>query len=129
MADYHIASGGIEKGKLYVVAGERSVIYTGVTYNTGDKFRGTGTNTYAFSGSGTQLVYEVVEVFSLSFGLERSGVDLPVFPENIDIKGISLGMETNAVDRLYPDILVVYGLSIGLEHSPLFVDSVIERRL
>ena len=58
----NITSGNIKAGVLYLVYGTQSVIYNGSIYSNGQVFRGISSiTTFTFSGSGTQLVYEIQE--------------------------------------------------------------------
>jgi hypothetical protein len=118
---YNIASGYIEDGVLYTVFGGQSVTYNGTTYNTGQSFRGVaGVYSFTFSGTGTQLVYELLEFKGAAIHFHENSLDLPVFPDPTVFKGFGIEYMQNANDILYNEITNLNGFAMEILDYPFY---------
>jgi hypothetical protein len=118
---FNITSGNILVGVLYVVYGAQSVVYNGSTYTTGQKFRGVaGVSTFTFSGTGTQLVYEVEEFSGGSVELSENGLELPVFTDSALFNGFGIEYAQNASDISFTDVTQITGFAMELIDYPFY---------
>lgn len=75
---YNVPTNAIVPYLLYVNAGEQDVVYNSETYTTGQTFEGVGgVSSFSYSGSGSQIVYEI-EV------LKGSSVEFRTLPTDAD---------------------------------------------
>jgi len=127
---YNISSGEIEDGVLYLVYGAQSVLYNGNTYNTGQYFRGTaGIADFTFSGSGTQLVYETLELQGGSLEFLRDGQDAVPFNEQTVISGAALEFTQNAADAVSTDVTIFLGAALEVTDNVGYSFMITETRL
>jgi len=118
---FNITSGNIVAGVLYTVYGAQSVVYNGTTYTTGQRFRGVlGVTTFTFSGTGTQLVYEVLEFTGFAIELTEASLDLPVFTDATLLNGFALEFAQNANDISFNDTTQIAGFSLELIDYPFY---------
>jgi len=124
MSRYNVLS-GISTGTLYQNIGERSVVYTGNTYTTGQVFRGaSGVTSFTFAGTGsTEVVNQVFQFLGTS--IEYLDVDLPRFPENISFRGLDIEYLDTTI-RFQEDIKF-YGIGIELQ-DPSYVQVIRRKR-
>jgi hypothetical protein len=113
----NITSGAVATGVLYLVSGTQSVTYSGVTYLPGQSFRGlSGIRAFTYSGTGTQLVYEVFEIRgeAVEFAVNSSGDNSS---GNIMLLSGSIEYAQSGADRATEDTMRVPGFSIEYLHS------------
>lgn len=125
---YNIVSGAIERGVLYIVYGAQSAIYNGTTYTTGQTFRGIASvSAYTFSGSGTQFVYEVLELAGTSIEFVENLIDkAAVYPDTTVLNGFAIEFKQNAKDIVFDDVTVLNGFAIELIDYPFYSFEIIE---
>ena len=127
---FNIVSGKIQQEVLYLVYGTQSVTYNGMTYTTGQYFRGVlGITTYAFSGSGTLLVYETFEARGCVIEYIEDFSDLPVFVDATKLSGFSIEYTQGANDIAFNDETVLNGFTMELLDYPLYSFAITEIRL
>lgn len=127
---YNISSGEIEVGVLYLVYGNQSVVYNGITYSSGQYFRGVGgVADFTFSGDGTQLVYETLELKGGAIEFLPDGQDLPVFWDQTVINGAALEFEQTAADAIFNDATSLDGASVEVMESAGYSFMITETRL
>jgi len=127
---FNITTGNILAGVLYLVYGTQSVIYNGNTYNHGQTFRGISSiNTFTFSGTGTQLVYEISEFSASALILDENALDIPVFNDTTQASNFSIEFQQNNNDISFDDITALNGFSIELLDYPFYSFTVSETRL
>lgn len=126
---FNITSGNIIAGFLYTVAGAQSVVYNGTTYTTGQKFRGVlGILTFTYSGTGTQLLYEVNELQGFAVEFFNIQSDYPTFPETTLYNGFAIEFTQNASDILFNDTTNILGFALELIDYPFYSFEIIETR-
>ena len=119
----------IEPAVLYIVAGTQSVIYSGTTYTTNQEFRGvSGVTGFTFTGSGTQLVYEVLELFDSGVEFQTNSTDYPNFTDTTVISGFTVEFSLNLSEEIVPDMTEITGFDIELVAYPFYAFSIIETR-
>jgi hypothetical protein len=127
---FNVPSGNILRGMLYLVAGGQSVTYNGATYNSWQTFRGVqSVLTYTFSGTGTQLVYEVAEIAGGELELAQNGLDTPIFPDTTVLTGFAIEFQQNANDIILNDITALNGFAVELLDYPYYSFEITETRL
>ena len=127
---YNIASGYIEQGILYTVFGAQSVTYNGTTYITGQAFRGVvSVTTYSLSGTGTQLVYENLELDGAYIEYTENELDAPIFPATTMLNGFVIEYMQNANDIIFKDVTVLNGFAMELLDYPFYSFAIVETRL
>ena len=127
---YNISSGEIEVGVLYLVYGTESVLYNGNTYASGQYFRGIiGVADFIFSGDGTQLVYETLELRGGALEFIPVGHDLTVFGDLTVISGATLEFEQTAADAIFNDATSLDGASVEMIESAGYSFMITETRL
>lgn len=129
---FNITSGNVENSVLYLVAGDQSVIYQGVTFSTGQNFRGsTGASASGFSltGAGSALVYEVSELKGGAVEFETNFVDSPYFTDVTVLNGFAVEFELNNNEKLVEETTAIKGFGIELLNFPFYSFEVIEHRL
>lgn len=127
---FNIVSGNIKAGVLYLVYGAQSVTYNGTTYTTGQSFRGVlAVTTYTFSGSGTQLVYELVEERGASISYEENALDNPVFSDTTKFSGFAIEYQQNANDIVFNDVTALKGFAMELLDYPFYCFAITETRI
>ena len=126
----NIISGKIQPGVLYFVYGAQSVTYNGTTYTTGQYFRGViGVSTFTFSGSGTQLIYEVLELSGCAIEYVEDATDKPVFADATSLIEFAIEYMQGANDINFNDVTVLNGYAIELLDYPFYSFAIIEIRL
>lgn len=127
---YNVPTNSIEGNVLYVVAGQQSVIYSGLTYNTSQNFRGiNGVTGFTYTGTGTTIVYEVEELRGSGLVFKENLVDKPIsFPDITMLNGFSIEFELNNNEKIVQDITIINGFSIELENYPFYAFQIVETR-
>ncbi len=106
---------------MYLIYGTQSVTYNAITYTTGQQFRGiSGVATFTFSGSGTQLVYESMEIKGAAITYNENALDTSVFTENIILSGATIEFLQNANDIHFNDATIMNGFAIELIDYPFY---------
>lgn len=127
---YNITSGNILADVLYLVYGSQSVIYNGVTYTTDQTFRGAQSiSTFTFFGTGTQIVYELLELQASALIFDENNIDYPLFPEITRLKGFEIEYQQNANDIIFNDITALNGFAMELLDYPFYSFQISETRL
>ena len=127
---YNISSGNILGGVLYIVWGTNSVIYNGTTYMSGQVFRGVPSITnFTFSGSGTQLVYEVLELQGAALEFSENGLDQPIYSTTTTLNGFAIEYVQNANDISFNDKTILNAFSMELLDYPFYSFQITEKRL
>lgn len=138
-----IATGSIVEGNYYIVKGQKSIIYNGVTYSTSSIFKGVnGVVGYTFSGTGILLLNQLRAIRkpnrlteenlldeTLNNALERTSVDSPISTLSSDT--ISVYVDGFYIDKLYITYLrkpriINYGFSTYLTSDVLIVGKAYE---
>ena len=115
---------------MYQVYGVQSVTYNGITYSTGQTFRGIiSVTTFTFSGTGTQLVYEVLELAASAIIFDENSLDDPVFTDTTQLSGFAIEFQQNANDIVFDDITTLKGFAIELLDYPFYSLAITEQRL
>jgi hypothetical protein len=127
---FNITSGNIQSDRLYLVYGSQNVTYNDITYSSGQQFRGVADlTTYSFSGSGTQLVYEVLEEQGVAIVYEENLLDNPIFPDTTLLIGFAIEFQQNANDIGFNDVTLLNSFAIELIDFPFYSFAVTEIRL
>jgi hypothetical protein len=127
---YNISSGNIESNKLYIVYGTQSVSYNGQVYTTGQNFKGiTSISTFTFFGSGTQIVYEVLELKGGEISFALNALDVPIFLEMLILKGCAIEYVQTANDIEFGDLTALNGFAMELLDYPFYSFTITETRL
>jgi hypothetical protein len=127
---FNINSGEIESGVLYVVYGGQNVTYNGIVYETGQQFRGiNGVANFDFSGSGTQLVYEVAELRGAALLFDQNALDEPVFAEQAIFNGGAIEFDQTENDKIVNETTIAQGFAIELKVDPGYSFMINETRL
>lgn len=127
---YNISSGYILENVLYIVYGSQSVTYNAVTYTTGQTFRGIRSITaFTFSGTGTQLVYELSELRGSTIAFDENAIDSSLFSDTTKISGTAIEYQQNANDIVFTDITVLKGFTMELLDYPFYSFLITETRL
>lgn len=127
---YNIASGYIQAGILYIVYGAQCVTYNGTIYTIGQTFRGVALVTaFTFSGTGTQLVYEVLELDGAGIEFVENALDAPVFPDTTMLNGFAIEYLQNANDIVFTDVTVLNGFAMELLDYPFYSFAITETRI
>ena len=130
MAKYNVTSGQIQVGFLYKVIGVQSVIYNSVTYATGAIFRGvSGVTTFAYSGSGTQIVNQLIEFLGSGIEYISNSTDLPTFPESTILKGFAVEFVQSGADIQVSEITILKGFAVEFVDFPIYAFTILTRRL
>lgn len=127
---YNVPVNVIEPNVLYLVAGQQSVVYTGVTYNTNQNFRGiNGVTGFIYTGTGTTIVNEVGELTGGDVVFEENSIDKPTpFPETTILHGFTIEFELNNSEKIVQDKTIINGFTIELEDYPFYAFQIIETR-
>ncbi|HWZ35390.1 MAG TPA: hypothetical protein VNW51_04485 [Mucilaginibacter sp.] len=127
---YSIITGEINYNVLYVVGGTQSVVYNSITYTTGQQFRGVpNVRTFTYSGTGTQAVYEILELWEGSLEYVGSGVDQPSYPDVITISGFAVEYSLNDAEKIVQETTKIQGFAIELIDYPFYSFEIFETRL
>lgn len=127
---YNVVSGDIVNGALYYVAGSQSVIYNSSTYTTGQQFRGVpGVRTFTYSGSGTQIVYEVSELRGAAIEFSEVSQDQPIYPETTIFKGFAVEFELNDDEKKVQETTRLTGFGVEFIDYPFYSFEITETRL
>jgi len=127
---YNITNGNILRDISYVVYGTQSVTYNGVTYTSGQIFRGVSNiTTFTFSGSGTQLIYEILELRGGTLEFTENELDNPTFLSTTILSGFTIECFQNGGDISFNDVTVLDGFSLELLDYPFYSFSITEKRL
>lgn len=86
-----VTSGNIELGAHYEVVGG-AIDYDTSTYNDGDEFIGTDETDFTVN-SGSPEVFEYSKITGASVELVERYDDIPVFPDETEITGVSVEIE------------------------------------
>lgn len=117
MSRFSVSSGGISEGVKYRVVGEQSVTYNSVLYTTGQIFTGVnGITTFAYSGTGTQIVNRVFELKSISVETPQKEPNSDVYTKT-KLAGISVAV---VPVPMFPDAIKLMGISIEVIDYPSF---------
>lgn len=126
----NISSGQILNGILYLVYGTQSVTYNGTIYTTGQIFKGIiSVTTFTFSGSGTQIVYEVSEFAGAGIVYDENMLDSSFFSDKTKLDGFAIEYQQNANDILFNETTILKGFSIELIDFPFYSFAITETRL
>jgi len=118
---FNITSGNILRNVLYLVYGTQNVIYNGATYITGQTFRGIPSiTTFTFSGSGTQLLYEVTELRGANIIFDENALDSSLFSDITKHSGFAIEYQQNTNDIAFNDITTLKGFAIELLDFPFY---------
>lgn len=127
---YNITSGNILRDILYLVYGTQSVIYNGTTYVAGQTFRGVSSITaFTFSGTGTQLVYEVMELKGANIIFDENTLDNPISSDITKLSDFAIEYQQNTNDITFNDITTLKGFAIELLDFPFYSFEVTETRI
>ncbi len=128
---YQVVSGDISQGILYSVVGAQSVIYNGNTYATGTTFRGVlGVRAFSYSGSGTQEVNEVTELFGSGILFNTDANDAPAsFNDVTLLYGMAIEFSLNDEEKIVNEVTKIQGFAIELVDYPFFSFEITETRL
>lgn len=127
---FNITSGNIRDGVLYLVYGAQSVTYNGSTYVTGQTFRGIlSIENFTFAGTGTQLVYEILELRGALIIYDENFSDLPDFADVTLLSGFTIEYQQNENDLIFNDITTLKGFAIELLDFPFYSFMINETRL
>lgn len=125
---YNVPSGEIQNGILYLVAGEQSVNYNGDLYNTGERFRGVEETTFDYSGTGSQLLYEITELRGFAIEFLQSPGEAQFENETTQLNGFAIEFELNEAEKIVQELTEIKGFAIELIDFPIFAFQIIERR-
>lgn len=119
---FNVPSGQIQPGRLYLVAGEQSVIYeVYYTIAPGQTFRGVdGVKNFYFDGSGSALVYEVLEFKGGSLQFEENEADRTFELELTELKGMALELELTEEEKIVQETTIIKGMSLELIDFPFY---------
>jgi len=127
---YNITNGYLEADILYIVYGAQSLTYNGTTYNTGQTFKGVaGIPDFTFLGTGTQLVYEVLELDGAAIEYTENALDAPISSDTTMLYGFAIEYMQNANDIVFNDVTVLNGFAMELLDYPFYSFTITERRL
>lgn len=119
--NYIVQSGEIIPGVTYVNTGVASVVYNSITYTSGEQFTGVASfNTFTYSGSGSQIVNEVLQLKGAGLGVQENAVDQPVFPDPTALTGFSVEYYMNEDEDIVPDVTQINGFGIELIDYPFY---------
>lgn len=126
---YNVLTDEIQANVLYKVIGEKSVIYDEITYNTDDTFRGIqGITTFEYTGSGTEFVTELTELYGTSLVFEQT-IEDRAFPfEETGIEGMAIVFELNEAEKIVQEVTRLTGMSITLLDYPFYSYVINEER-
>ncbi|MDN5288967.1 MAG: hypothetical protein JWR38_5241 [Mucilaginibacter sp.] len=124
---YSVVSGEILPGVLYVIASTQAVTYNGISYISGQTFRGI-IGVATFTGSGE--VNEIQELWGGALEQVENGTDLPaVFAENTLLKGMAIEFVMNEEEKIVHEVTRITGFSLELIDYPFFSFAITETRL
>lgn len=126
---YNVPSGEIQNGILYLVAGDQSLTYNGIVYNTGERFRGGQEKTFIYSGTGSQALYELTELRGFTIEFLQSPGEAKFESERTEINGFAIEFELNEAEKIVQEITEMKGFAIELIDFPIFAFTIFERRL
>lgn len=126
---YNVISGDICEGILYNVAGGQSVVYNRITYNTGQYFRGGGIKTFLYTGSGSQILNEILELNCAAIEFVEVSDDQPVFDDIVIYNAISLQYELTDAEKKVIEITKMQGFALELVDYPFYSFEITETRL
>ena len=124
-----VESGQITPNILYKVIGEKSVVYNGIEYSTGDIFKGVdGVNEFYFIGDGTELVTELTEIKSgaLLFKQTYDGILFPA--ETTVLSGMAIQFKLTDAERIVNEATQLKGMSILFKDYPFYTHFINETR-
>jgi hypothetical protein len=130
MAKYNVVSGEIQPNYLYKVVGDQSVVYNGTAYSTNSTFRGVlGVSNFTFSGTGTQILNQLTELYGVGVEFGNDSNDLPVFPETTTLKGFGVEFVQQGKDIIFNDTTTIKGFSFEFVDHPIYAFQIITKRL
>lgn len=127
---YIVNSGDIKYGILYQVDGMQSVVYNGITYDTGERFRGIlNIKIFTYSGIGSQALSEVSEFTAGSILYAENSIDQPVYKEFTKLAGCTIEYSLNDAEKTVRETTKIRGFAVELVDYPFYSFDIIEQRL
>lgn len=127
---YQILSGEIQPDVLYEVVGTQSVTYNFISYSTGQQFKGIRTiKTFTYSGTGTQDVNEVLQLFGGAIEYVETSIDNSSFADNTLLKGMAVEFALNDAEKIVNEVTKIQGFAIELIDYPFYSFEIMETRL
>jgi hypothetical protein len=125
---YTITSGQVQPGVLYLVNGQQSVVYNGTTYASGTTFRGvTGTSSFTYTGTGTQSVTEVLELYAAAISFVENALDLPHFNVTTQLNSFGVEFVQNKGDMKTTDTTQINCFSVEVMDYPYLLTPIYRR--